>query len=107
MSDDAMVSVLAELERFLRVRKYYGHADVVERAIDLHSSDRSAFVEFVQGGSFWGGSGAVWEIGIAEFRDEFWRLIVRVAGVMEASGIGTPRSRDIGVILEHWIRSAV
>jgi hypothetical protein len=105
MNDNSLMLVLAELEQFFRTHARYAHADVVERAITLHDRDPAAFDGLIQGSDFWGGSGAVWEVFVKGDKGEMRRLVIALAEAMEASGIGTSRSREIAGALRRTLDS--
>lgn len=100
------LSILERLEKTLTDQEHDGQAEIVKKSIQLLlNNDVDFFIKSINGVDFWGGSGAVWEVGILndEVSYEFENEIIRLIDLMQRSKIF---NRKIKSIKKYFLASS-
>lgn len=99
-----MLDILREIHEILVKHGHTGQAETVAQLIALYGTEPELFAQHVRGIEMWGGSGAVWEVGVlGEDTRRFWSAIARLSDEMDRAGIGLPRARSTADIFRWWI----
>lgn len=114
MRRERLIEALETARDLLHKYDYAGQADVIERILTSLHADGSDY-QLLSGVDMWGGSGAVWDVSLCQpdapehkmDRKKFWKAIVAIAREMDGIGVGTPRSRQIADVFQHWLNSSV
>jgi hypothetical protein len=105
---DDYVNVLTYLSNILNKSKNHGQAEVTDKLIELLKQEKfDDFIKLINGVDMWGGSGAVWEVGIGNhiYMRDFQKTIISLIDLMEkteilGSGIKSRRrlfKRELGL----------
>lgn len=103
------IETLNNIEKVLREAKIYPQANYVEKTMEtLKSYNYEQFEKELKSVSFWGGSGAVWEVYFEDKKLEkrFSVEMVKLISLMEKSQISNNSIKPLKKIFEREIRTS-
>lgn len=96
---DEWLRALENLIKVLRDNSHTAQADWVRQIHgSLYQNDIKDFIKKLNSANTWGGSGAVWEVGVFKSREdeiEFAKQLINVVRLMRTDGISHSKARSV------------